>query len=161
MWSFVLSYRSTLDTVLVFSCIGLSQFVALRAGLFALSTAGFVAIGAYAAAILLTKAHWHPLACAAAAIAGTTAVGALLSVPLARLRGHFQAIATLAFVEIVRNMALYFESLTGGARGINSIPNVVSSTHLLVALAAVASLLAIIGRTGIGPAFDAIRQDDT
>jgi branched-chain amino acid transport system permease protein len=81
--------------------------------------------------------------------------------PHARLRVKIKEIATLAFVEIVRNMALYFESLTGGARGINGIPNVVSSTHLLVALAAVASLLAIIGRTGIGRAFDAIRQDDT
>src|SRR4051812_21245824 len=134
MWSFVLSYRSTLDTVLVFSCIGLSQFIALRAGLFALSTAGFVAIGAYMAAISVTVAHWHPLPSAVLAVAGATVVGTLLSLPLARLRGHFQAIATLAFVEIVRNMALYFESLTGGARGINGIPNVVSSTHLLVAL---------------------------
>jgi branched-chain amino acid transport system permease protein len=161
MWSFLLSYQSTLDTILIFSCIGLSQFIALRAGLFALSTAGFVAIGAYAAAIMLTKLHWHPLACAAVAITGTTAVGALLSLPLARLRGHFQAIATLAFVEIVRNMALYFEALTGGARGINAIPKVVSSVHLLVILAAVACLLAVAGKTSIGRAFDAIRQDDT
>jgi len=161
MWSYLLSYQSLLDTVLVFSCIALSQFIALRAGLFALSTAGFVAIGAYVAAILLTRAQLHPLVCVAAAIAGATAVGALLSLPLARLRGHFQAIATLAFVEIVRNMALYFDAFTGGARGINAIPKVVSSLHLVAILALVAGLLTIIGRTSIGRAFDAIRQDDT
>ena len=109
--------QSTLDAILIFSCIALSQFVALRAGLFALSTAGFVAIGAYAAASLTTVAHWHPMLGAVAGVVGATAVGALLALPLARLRGHFQAIATLAFVEIVRNMALYFDGMTGGARG--------------------------------------------
>ena len=161
MLNFLLSYQSTLDTILIFSFVALSQFIALRAGLFALSTAGFVAIGAYTAAIFATVLHLHPVVCVVSAVAAATVVGGLLSIPLARLRGHFQAIATLAFVEIVRNMALYFEGLTGGARGINGIPKVVSSEYLLPTLVGLVVLLMIIGKTGIGRAFDAVRQDDT
>lgn len=161
MVEFLLSYQSLFDSICIFSCIALSQYIALRAGLFAISTAGFVAIGAYVAAITLTR-YALPLF-AAEALAATLAVitGLVLALPLARLRGHFQAIATLAFVEIVRNVALYADGLTGGARGINAIPKVVSSGHAAIVLAAIAAMLVVINRTGIGRAFDAIRQDET
>jgi branched-chain amino acid transport system permease protein len=158
---FLLSYQSMFDTVCIFSCIALSQYVALRGGLFAISTAGFVAIGAYVAAIALTRYTVPMLLAEALAAVAAIVTGLILALPLARLRGHFQAIATLAFVEIVRNFALYADSLTGGARGINAMPKVVSSGHALVVLGAIIAMLAVINRTGVGRAFDAIRQDET
>lgn len=161
MADFLLSYRSIFDVICIFSCIALSQYVALRGGLFAISTAGFVAIGAYGAAILLTRFSLPVLLSEALATALAIVTGLILAIPLARLRGHFQAIATLAFVEIVRNFALYADGLTGGARGINAIPKVVSTGHVVAVLAVIVVMLVVINRTGIGRAFDAIRQDDT
>ena len=42
--------------------------------------------------------------------------------PLARLRGPYQAMATIAFVEIVIAVVFQWESVTGGAAGLNGIP---------------------------------------
>jgi branched-chain amino acid transport system permease protein len=158
---FFLIYQPVIDTICVAIGIALSQYIALRAGLFALATAGFASIGAYAAAIVLKRADVAPWI---AVLLGTSCglvAGLILALPLARVKGHFQAIATLAFVEIVRTLALYAEPLTGGARGINAIPKVVSTGHLVAALAVVMVLLIVVNRTGIGRAFDAIRQDET
>jgi branched-chain amino acid transport system permease protein len=80
---------------------------------------------------------------------------------LSMLRGVYQAIATLAFVQIVLSINLGAESLTNGPFGINSIPNVATTPILIATLAVVMVLLAHLNRSGIGRAFDAIRQDET
>ncbi|MCB1462870.1 MAG: branched-chain amino acid ABC transporter permease [Nitratireductor sp.] len=138
-----------------------SQQIVLRAGVFSIATVGFVAIGAYLAGYLVTKSEFGglPAILAATLVAGLG--GLLLSVPLSRLRGVFQAIATLAFVEIVLNALYYLEPYTGGAMGMNRIPKLVESWHLLIAVAIVIYVVWSIGRSGIGRAWDAIRQDET
>jgi branched-chain amino acid transport system permease protein len=156
----LVAYRPYLDAICIGSGYALSQFIALRAGLFSLGSAGFGSIGAYAAAIALVR-YGTPLGLAL--LLGTGAAllcGLLLSLPLARLRGHFQAVATVAFVEIVVSLALYFDGLTGGPRGINGIPKLVGTGELVLFVAGVLILLSVVERTGIGRAFGAIRQDD-
>ncbi len=156
----LVAYQPYLDAICVGSGYALSQFIALRAGLFSLGSAGFGSIGAYVAVIALTR-HGAPLWLAL--VVGTGAAllsGLLLSVPLARLKGHFQAVATVAFVEIVQSLALYFDGLTNGPRGINGIPKLVGTGGLVLFVAAVVALFAVIERTGIGRAFGAIRRDD-
>jgi len=156
----LIAYQPDLDAICIGSLYALSQFIALRAGLFSLGSAGFGSIGAYAAAILGMR-YGVPLPLAlffAVIIAVIT--GLLLSVPLARLRGHFQAVATVAFVEIVVSLALYFDGLTGGPSGINGIPKLIGTVDLLVAVAAVMAFCAVAERTSVGRAFGAIRQDD-
>jgi len=157
-WLF--AYQPDLDAICIGSLYALSQFIALRAGLFSLGSAGFGSIGAYAAAIVGMR-HGAPLPFALLlAVAVAVVSGLLLSVPLARLRGHFQAVATVAFVEIVVSLALYFDDLTGGPSGINGIPKLVGTGELLLALTGMMALCTITERTGIGRAFGAIRQDD-
>ena len=85
--------------------------------------------------------------------------GLLLSVPLARLRGVYQAIASLAFVEILVALILFFEELTGGPLGFHNIPRVVTPWILFFAMLATMALLTLLGQGGIGRAFDAMRQD--
>jgi branched-chain amino acid transport system permease protein len=156
----LVAYQPYLDAICIASLYALSQFIALRAGLFSLGSAGFGSIGAYVAAIALMR-YGVPLA--AALVLGTGAAlicGLLLSVPLARLRGHFQAVATVAFVEIVESLALYFDGITGGPRGINGIPKLVGTAELVLFVAGVIALFSVAERTGIGRAFGAIRQDD-
>lgn len=161
MMNFFYTYQSLLDHMLVNMMLAMSQYVVLRAGVFSLGTAGFAALGAYGSAILMTKAGWPP---ALAIVAGTmlgAAVSGLLSLPLARLRGVFQAVATLAFVQIVLSGTQNWISLTNGALGINGIPHVADTGILLVVVAAAVTMLVFMGRYSFGRALDVIREDET
>lgn len=159
--SFLLSYQPLLDIFLLSLGFAYSQQIVLRAGVFSIATAGFASVGAYSAAIL-AKSYGVP---APAALALSLSLGAsigwLLSVPLARLRGIYQAIATLAFVQIIMSVALGAESLTGGGFGINAIPKSVTTWHLVVVTIVLIYLMIAIQKSNIGRAFDAIQQDET
>lgn len=157
----IAAYAPLLDLVILSSGLAISQYIALRAGAFSVATAGLAAIGAYAAAILATRAGWHPAPALLAGTACGAAAALVLSLPLARLRGVFQAIATVAFVQIVLSLLLYAEPLTGGAMGLNGIPKAAGTGVLLVFLVGLMALLRAIDRYGIGRAFDTIRQDET
>ena len=159
--STLLGYQPLLDIFLISLGFAYSQQIVLRAGVFSVATAGFASLGAYCAAIL-AKSHGVPAPATlllALAIGGLA--GWLLSVPLSRLRGIYQAIATLAFVQVVLATMLTAESLTGGGFGINQIPKSVSTWHLLVLGAVLVYVMTAVQRSGIGRAFDAIQQDET
>ncbi|MFM9998632.1 MAG: branched-chain amino acid ABC transporter permease [Burkholderiaceae bacterium] len=160
MSDFLNTYHHLFNVFLIGSGYALSQWVVMRAGVFSVATAGMASIGAYAAAILTTRMGWHYLASLAAALVLGAAVGLLLSWPLARLRGVFQAIATLAFVQVVMAFALYSDNLTGGAMGLNAIPTLVGTVETLIALVLVVYLMTAISATRLGRAFEAIRQNE-
>src|SRR5215469_840800 len=161
MGGFIATWQPLFDLICIHCILAYSQYVALRAGLFSLATAGFASVGGYAGAYLLKNAHWDPLISGLAAILAGVAAGLFLSLPLARLRGAFQAIATIGFVQIMVSLTLYAAPYTGGALGLNGIPKVATTIPLIVVLALTIVLLTTINRTGIGRAFDAIRQDYT
>lgn len=159
MMNFFAPHLPLLDLIFVGTGYALSQAIVFRAGTFSVATSGFAAVGAYAAAILTVKHGFHP---AAGVIIGTLLgllCGLLLSVPLARLRGVYQAIASLAFVEIVVALILFFEELTGGPLGFHNIPRSATTWTLFLVMLATMALLILLGKGGIGRAFDAIRQD--
>jgi branched-chain amino acid transport system permease protein len=154
-------YQPLLNLILLNCGLALSQFVVLRAGVFSVATPAFASIGAYAAGLsTLRLGAPSGVGLLAASVAGTLA-GLLLSLPLARLRGVFQAIATVALVQIVLSLALYATDLTGGANGLNGIPKLADTPELVLFVAAVVYVLISLGRARIGYAFDAIRQDET
>jgi branched-chain amino acid transport system permease protein len=161
MTNFVLTYRPLFDLICIYSVLSFGQYVALRAGLFSLATPGFALIGAYTGALLLKETGAGALLGAAAATLSGVLVGLFLSLPLARLRGVFQAIATIGFVQIMVSLALYAEPLTGGALGLNAIPKAATTWQLVPVVVMLILLLAIINRSGIGRAFNATRQDYT
>lgn len=155
------AYRPLVDFILINCGLALSQYVVLRAGVFSVASAGFASIGAYTAALLTIKfgaGLWFGLT--AAALTGSLA-GALLAIPLARLRGIFQAIATLAFVQIVLSINLYAESITGGAAGLTSIPRLADTWHILVFLGLLLYMFISANRTQLGRVFDTLRQDES
>jgi len=159
MMNFFAPHLPLLDLIFVGTGYALSQAIVFRAGTFSVATSGFAAVGAYAAAILTVKHGFHP---AAGVVIGTILgllCGLLLSVPLARLRGVYQAIASLAFVEIVVALILFFEELTGGPLGFHNIPRSATTWTLFLVMLATMALLILLGKGGIGRAFDAIRQD--
>ena len=161
MTGWLSGYGSVIDLVLLNCGLALSQFVVLRAGVFSVATPALASMGAYTAGILTRRADAGAGAGLLAAAAVGTAVALILSVPLARLRGVFQAIATVAFSQIVLSLALYATDLTGGANGLNGIPRLIGTAQLLLWIAALVYVLICLSRARIGYAFDAIRQDET
>ena len=121
MIQFYYAYQPIIDFFLLSVGFGYSQQIALRAGVFSIATAGFAALGSYCVAILATKTGVPIFLTVILGTALAAAVGGLLALPLARLRGAFQAIATLAFVQIILSLLLYGEGFTGGALGIGGI----------------------------------------
>src|SRR2546426_3078427 len=109
-------------------------------GLFNAGIAGFFLIGAYTAAIAITApsppatgypghlgGYQLPIAVGALlamVLAGSAA--ALIALPTLRLRADYLAIATLAFAEVVRTVAINLEPVTAGTIGIVGIPHILN-----------------------------------
>ncbi len=97
------------------------NIVAGLANQISLGHAAFFGIGAYTSTLLLIHVGLSPwLGMIAAAVLGGLAA-LLISLPTMRLRGHYFALATLAFGEVMRVVANSWGGLTGGPVGI-SVP---------------------------------------
>jgi branched-chain amino acid transport system permease protein len=84
----------------------------------ALCMISFFGVGAYADGI--AQVQGLPIYAAWAVAAGVGAVVALvLGLPLLRLKGHYFAVGTIASVEVLREIANNWDTLTGGAIGMN------------------------------------------
>lgn len=86
-----------------------------------LGHAAFFGLGAYTSTILVIRFGISPWLGIFAAIVVAGCAGALLSLPTMRLKGHYFALATLAFGEVLRAVANTWSSLTGGPVGL-SVP---------------------------------------
>ena len=84
--------------------------------------AAFFGIGAYASAILVTRAGWNPyLGIMAGGVCG--ALGSLIiGIPAFRLRGPYFALAILGFAEVVKLLTMNLTWLTQGSQGVFDIP---------------------------------------
>lgn len=87
-------------------------------GIFNFGQAGFMAVGAYAAGILVVKAGWQFYEAIPAAAAIAVVAGLIIGLPSLRLRADYLAIATIAFAEVIRYIAQNARGLTGGNQGI-------------------------------------------
>ncbi|MBM1633033.1 branched-chain amino acid ABC transporter permease [Sulfitobacter mediterraneus] len=160
MNGFVAGYLPLFDLYLLHLGMAFSQYIVLRAGVFSLASAAFAGIGAYTAGILAVSAGLHPVLGLGAGLLAGMLAGLVLSIPLARLRGVYQAIATVAFIQIVLSLNIYSDSLTGGAMGLNGIPKTVGTGTLLLAALGTIYLIWSLERGRVGRAFSAIRQDE-
>lgn len=161
MTSFLLAYQSVFDHILIYALLTMSQYIVLRAGTFSVSTPAFAAVGAYTTTILITRNGFSPVLAITAGAALATLMSVVIAHPLSRLRGVFQAVASLALVQVVVTIGLNWESMTRGALGISGIPKVATTGWLLVVTACVIWLLTIMGRFQIGRAMDVVREDET
>lgn len=126
-----------------------------------MANAAFMGIGAYAAALLtMNYDASFPVALAGGMLAPAL-VAALIGSPTLRLSGVYLAMATLGFGEVVRVTVLNTESITGGALGLNGIPQLTQWWHVILAVVIVLFVLWRVRVSKIGRAFDAIRGDET
>jgi len=162
------------------ACLGLNLQWG-QTGLFNVGVAGFIAIGAYASAIVTTplaQAHagGFALPIAVGWLAAMLAAGgasALVGAATLRLRADYLAITTFGVAVVVQLVALNAQRLTGGAFGIAFIPRpfeVLASQPLLFAtanLVLVATLVAglfagleKLVRSPWGRVLRAVREDE-
>jgi branched-chain amino acid transport system permease protein len=133
--------------------------------------AGFLAIGAYTAALCAIHAPGVPVVVVLlAAGAGTAVVGVAFGVPCLRLGGLYLTMATLAFGFVITEAILSLDPLTRGADGLR-VPAVRFSAwgalgdtgrYYLTAVTATLMVLAAVNlvRTRTGRAFLAIRESE-
>jgi len=139
-----------------------SMFIVLYSGQLSLAAPGFMAIGAYTS--VLMDLYWHtPLALnILVGVALAAAVGALVGLPVLRLRGVFLAIATIGFVEALRLGLILNVPITGEGLGLKN-PNADPLGGINVVLVSLAAVLFVMWRLTkgrLGAAWSAIRQDE-
>ncbi len=162
-------YVASIVGIQVIAAVGLNVLVGFT-GQISLGQAGFVAIGAYTAGLLLTKGGapvWVAL------LGGGTLAGGFgwaLGYPALRLKGPYLAIATLGFGVAVHQVLTNWEAVSGGRTGLTVAaprlgPWVLASDaaryELVLAVAAGLVLAAYnIRRSYVGRAFMAVRDSD-
>lgn len=153
------TYQSTLAYVGINTLLALSVYATLSCGQLALSSAGFMAIGAYAATLLTKEAGAPFVLVLGAAVLLPALVAVPLGLPVLRLRGVFLAISTIGFGEIVR-LGLVNWEYVHGAQGIVAIPQKASVWMIYLAVAAVLFVFARLRGSKWGFALEAIREDE-
>ncbi|MDW7670912.1 MAG: branched-chain amino acid ABC transporter permease [Bacillota bacterium] len=169
-----------LNLCAIYAILGMSMnLINGFTGLFSLGHAGFMAVGAYATALLTmppaVKEQNYFLTPIVPVLANLNApfpiaiivggffaafVAFLIGAPALRLRGDYLAIATLGFSEIIRIVITNTQSITNGALGLKNIPG---TTNLWwsygTALITLYIMFAIVN-SSYGKAFKAIREDE-
>ncbi|WGX95320.1 branched-chain amino acid ABC transporter ATP-binding protein/permease [Nocardioides sp. L-11A] len=152
------AYDFLIRDSLILILVGASIYLLFNAGFFAVPQIGFMAIGAYTAALASQK--WElPLALTlTSALVVGALFGLVLGLALFRLNGVYLAIATVGFSEMVRVTIRNLE-VTGGPTGLVGIDLSLNDLHILLIVLVVFVGLALLRRTRHGSAMVAIRED--
>jgi len=160
-----------LNTIGIYAiaAIGLNLLIGYT-GQISLGHGAFFGVGAYAGAILATRAGFPFWAAVPLAGVVTAAVGMVFGIPSVRLKHLYLCIATLAGQFIMEYVFVQWESLTGGAEGIILMNTTLFGIDLgndrnfyFVVFACMAILIWIavnLIRTRFGRAFIAVRDND-
>jgi branched-chain amino acid transport system permease protein len=102
--------------------VGLNLLVGY-AGKISFGHNAFMALGAYTTGILTVRYDWPPLAAIIVATVGTGGVAFVIGAPLLRVRGHYLAMITLAFAQVIIIVSTRWTEVTGGLTGIPGVPD--------------------------------------
>lgn len=128
-------------------------------GEFSLGHAGFMAIGAYTAAIL-AKNNCNFLIAIFIAAVFSGLLGILVGCFASKFKSDYLAVITLGISEIIRIWLINFESLTGGAKGLKSIPKYSNFLLIYVFVVATFLFLKLFLNSRHGRAVISIREDE-
>ena len=136
----------------------LSVYVIMRSGQISVGNAGFMAVGAYCAAILSSN-YGFPI-WLAILLGGVLAAfsGMIIGVPALRLQGTYLVIGTISFTAMIRSLAQIMD-ITGGASGFRGISHI-SVWAIFGFVALVMVLLYLFERTRMGLSMRAVAADE-
>ncbi|HEY7714264.1 MAG TPA: branched-chain amino acid ABC transporter permease [Candidatus Binatia bacterium] len=140
--------------------LALSIYLTLACGMLTVANAAFMGIGAYTAGLLTVHAvlPFHVALLFGSLLPALIAL--LIGRPTLRLSGVYLAMATLAFGEVVRILILNAEGITGGALGLNGIPQLTHWFDVALAVLLTVYVLLRLARSRIGRVMSAICQDE-
>ena len=158
--SFWATYNTLVLSVGTNVLLALSIYLTLSCGLLTVANAAFMGIGAYSAALvtLHTETAFFPALVLGSLLPALVALA--IGRPTLKLSGVYLAMATLAFGEVVRIAILNAEDLTGGALGLNGIPQLTSWFSVVVVVLVAVYVLLRSARSRLGRTMAAIRQDE-
>ena len=155
----------------VVAVAGLTVLVGLS-GQISIGNGAFMAIGAYAAALMTIHLGWPLVAVLVASAAIAALGGAVVGVAAARLRGPYLAGATLMLAVALPSLATKYAGLFGGDQGLSvslTVPGFLGPSFpltrwqaWLTCAAALITLvlLANLARSRVGRAWRAVRDDE-
>jgi branched-chain amino acid transport system permease protein len=152
-------------SILIFAGINViaaySFYAPFKTGQVSLGQAGFMAVGAYASAIM-TQKFGIPFFFSlifGGFVAGF--VGLLVGFPALRIKGIYLLLLMLGFSEIIQVIALSWEYV-GGAQGFRQISfNRYTLDYLVVMIPLLIWFFSRMERSSLGRAMDSIHQDET
>ncbi|MDQ2804436.1 MAG: branched-chain amino acid ABC transporter permease [Pseudomonadota bacterium] len=152
------TYQNVIYSLGINGILALSMYVVLAVGQLSLGQAAFMGLGAYSGALMTLKLHL-PFVLVLPLSAVVPVLFALaIGVPTLRLAGVYLAIATIGLGEVLRAVYLNVDAL-GGALGISGIPERAGVVVIYGALALALAGLWLVGRSGMGRAMEAMRED--
>jgi branched-chain amino acid transport system permease protein len=160
MIDFFYAYHNVIDLCLLNSMLAFGCFLLLGVNLFSLATGGLMAIGAYLSIWLTMQQGWSFAPALMAGIVAASLAAFGLGSLVMRLRGDYFTMATLAFTEVIRIIALNWDSVTGGALGVFGIPKLTETWQLALLLALVIYLVWAIRNSAIGERMRAVAADE-
>lgn len=157
---FLWTYQNLVHALGINGLLALSMYVVLAVGQLSLGQAAFMGLGAYSSALMTLKLKLPFFAVLPLSVAVPVAFALAIGVPTLRLSGVYLAIATIGLGEVLRAVYLNVD-LFGGALGLSGIPER-ATTWMIYGLLGLAVLgLWLVGRSGIGRAMEAMREDET
>lgn len=106
--------------IMVIAAVGLYVTFGLN-GQVSLGQAAFYAIGGYATGLLVTKLSLDLGIAIVLAVVVSVIFGLAIGIPALRLKGHYLALATLGFGQVVALILVNWSWLSGGALGVRDI----------------------------------------
>jgi branched-chain amino acid transport system permease protein len=158
-----------LSLIYVIAVVGLN-FITGLAGQVSFAQASFFGLGAYASALLATRAGMPFWVCLVSAALFPIAIAVIIGAATLKLEGHYLALATISLCLVITIVLLNLKAVTHGADGVRNIPRpellghpfrgTVEIYYLLLAVAALLFLAAVrIKQSRIGRAFLAIKAN--
>ncbi len=147
-----------------------------NSGIFSFGHVGFMAVGAYTAAILtipidtknllyempgwLERAQLPAVPAILVAAAVAAVVALLFGLPIMRLGGIAASISTFALLVITHTVSQNMQAVTNGQSGITAVPKTVTQTTMLVAIGISMIVAFLFQKSGRGLRLRASREDE-
>src|SRR6185295_1606812 len=141
--------------------LALSIYLTLSCGMLTVANAAFMGLGAYTAASITLNSGMALWPALVAGVFLPAIIALAIGRPTLRLSGVYLAMATLAFGEVVRIIILNSEGVTGGALGLNAIPQLTEWYDVAAAFGIALYVLLRLAQSRIGRTMLAIAQDET
>ena len=154
------TYQNLVYALGVNGLLALSMYVVLAAGQLSLGQAAFMGLGAYSSALMTLKLGLPFLLVLPLSIVTPVLFALAVGGPTLRLSGVYLAIATIGLGEVLRAVYLNVDYF-GGALGLSGIPARAETWMIYGILLLAVIALWLVGRSRIGRAMEAIREDET